>query len=79
MLIIKMATFILVISIIVPANNEQEGIHRMLDSPIECDYPSKEIIVVDDGSSDLTYALASKYVVNTKNCKITIPMSAASE
>jgi cellulose synthase/poly-beta-1,6-N-acetylglucosamine synthase-like glycosyltransferase len=68
----KMLTFIPVISIIVPAYNEQEGIHRTLDSLIECDYPSKEVIVVDDGSSDLTYAIASKYAANTKNCKITV-------
>ena len=50
------------ITIIVPAYNEESGIQRTMDSLIEADYPHKQIIVVDDGSTDQTYAIASTYV-----------------
>ena len=61
-----------VISIIVPAYNEEENIKHALDSIIDSDYPAKEILVVDDGSTDLTYAIASQYMQTSKNCKITV-------
>ena len=51
------------ISIIVPAHNEEKVIERCIESLLEIDYPRKEIIVVDDGSSDRTYWLAKKYSV----------------
>jgi cellulose synthase/poly-beta-1,6-N-acetylglucosamine synthase-like glycosyltransferase len=65
-------TSIPIISIIVPAFNEAENIKRTLDSIIDSDYPAKEIIVVDDGSTDLTYAIASQYMQTSKNCKVTV-------
>jgi biofilm PGA synthesis N-glycosyltransferase PgaC len=68
----RILTSIPTISIIVPAYNEQENIKRTLDSIIESDYPAKEIIVVDDGSTDLTYAIASQYMQTSKRCKITV-------
>jgi len=49
------------VSIIVPAHNEEKVIERCIESLLEVDYPKKEIIVVDDGSSDKTYWLAKKY------------------
>jgi cellulose synthase/poly-beta-1,6-N-acetylglucosamine synthase-like glycosyltransferase len=48
------------VTVIVPAFNEQHIIRLTLDSIIESDYPNKEIIVVDDGSSDQTYAVICK-------------------
>jgi len=51
------------VSIIVPAHNEEKVIERCIESLLEVDYPKKEIIVVDDGSSDRTYWLAKKYSV----------------
>ena len=49
------------VSILVPAYNEQEVISRTLESLMNLKYENKEIIVIDDGSSDLTGAVASWY------------------
>jgi cellulose synthase/poly-beta-1,6-N-acetylglucosamine synthase-like glycosyltransferase len=50
------------VSIIVPAFNEEKVIVRTIETLIEADYPNKEIIIVDDGSKDNTFAIASKYM-----------------
>lgn len=49
------------VSIIIPAHNEEEIIVKSIESALEADCPNKEIIVVDDGSTDRTYQLASLY------------------
>ena len=45
------------VSLIVPAYNEEQGIVQTVLSLQELNYPEKEIIVVDDGSTDGTLAL----------------------
>lgn len=49
------------ISIIIPAHNEEKGIENSIQAALEAVYPHKEIIVVDDGSTDRTYEIAEKY------------------
>jgi poly-beta-1,6 N-acetyl-D-glucosamine synthase len=49
------------VSILVPAFNEENCIADTLDSIIEASYPNKEIIVVDDGSTDNTAKIAMHY------------------
>ena len=49
------------VSIIVPAHNEEEVIEQTIKSLLKQDYPNKEIIVVDDGSTDRTYEIAYKF------------------
>jgi biofilm PGA synthesis N-glycosyltransferase PgaC len=49
------------LSIVVPAYNEGKNLKATLESLIEADYDNKEIIVVDDGSTDNTYYIASEY------------------
>jgi biofilm PGA synthesis N-glycosyltransferase PgaC len=49
------------VSIIVPAYNEEHHIRSILNSLLENDYQNKEVIVVDDGSTDRTYSIASEY------------------
>lgn len=46
------------VSVIVPAHNEEQYIENTLASLLEDTYPNKEIIVVDDGSTDKTYIKA---------------------
>ena len=48
----KTVSFSPPVTIIIPAYNEENGITRTLDSLVEVDYPNKEVIVVDDGSTD---------------------------
>ncbi len=49
------------VTVIVPAFNEEKVIARTLEALIEADYPNKEIIVVDDGSTDRTLTIAMSY------------------
>src|SRR5215831_16900266 len=42
------------VSIIVPARNEERNIRRCVESLLEQSYPNYEVIVVDDGSLDDT-------------------------
>lgn len=49
------------ISIIIPAYNEEVTISSCINSMLNLNYPSYEIIVVDDGSLDNTFINASKF------------------
>jgi cellulose synthase/poly-beta-1,6-N-acetylglucosamine synthase-like glycosyltransferase len=49
------------LSLIIPAHNEEQIIVQSIEAALEADYPDKEIIVVDDGSTDQTLQLASSY------------------
>jgi chlorobactene glucosyltransferase len=42
------------VSVLVPARNEAENIHRCITSLVRQDYPNVEIIVLNDGSTDAT-------------------------
>jgi len=49
------------ISVVIPAYNEEKVISKTIESVLEIDYPKKEIIVVDDGSKDKTLQIAKEY------------------
>lgn len=60
------------VSVIVPAYNGKDWVKICLDSLLDQDYPNKEIILVDDGSTDETLKIAKSYepkvkVVTKKN------------
>jgi poly-beta-1,6 N-acetyl-D-glucosamine synthase len=59
------------VSVVVPAYNEEVLIRRTLASLVECDYPAKEIIVIDDGSKDRTFQIVNDFAAehNTQGCK----------
>jgi len=42
------------VSVLVPAFNHEHFVERFLDSVLEDPYPSKEIVIIDDGSTDGT-------------------------
>ncbi len=50
------------VSILIPARNEEKNIGCCLDSILFQDYPSLEIIVLDDNSTDSTGAILQKYM-----------------
>lgn len=49
------------VSVIVPAYNAERGLRRCLDSVLAQTYPHREIILVNDGSTDGTAAIAEEY------------------
>ena len=56
------------ISILIPAYNSQEWIADTIESATAQTWPKKEIVVVDDGSSDQTLEIARHFA--TKNVKV---------
>lgn len=50
------------VSVIVPAHNEESGIIKTLDSIQASTYRKVEIVVVDDGSTDKTAAIVRRYI-----------------
>ena len=49
------------VSLIIPAYNEEKVIKKTLESMVETKYPRKEIIFVDDGSTDKTLEVAKEF------------------
>ena len=56
------------VSIIIPAYNCQQWISQSIESALAQTWPNKEIIVVDDGSTDNTLSIAKRY--ESKSLKV---------
>ena len=52
------------VTVIIPAYNEEKAIGKTVDSLLKLSYVNKEIIIVDDGSTDGTFEVAKKYAKN---------------
>lgn len=55
------------VSIIIPAYNVENYIHRALNSAIKQTYSSVEVVVIDDGSNDGTWNVIKKYAEKYPN------------
>lgn len=49
------------ISVLIPSYNEEKVLARTLETVIEATYPGKEVIVIDDGSTDRTLQIARRF------------------
>ena len=58
------------VSIIVPAYNEEVNAVRTVNSLLRQDYPNLQVVFVDDGSKDSTYATVSNAFNNTSSVKV---------
>jgi cellulose synthase/poly-beta-1,6-N-acetylglucosamine synthase-like glycosyltransferase len=58
------------VSVVVPAFNEEKVICRTIESLLASDYPKLEIIVVDDGSADDTYLTAMEAFGDVPNVSV---------
>lgn len=60
------------VSILVPARNEEQNIGRCIRSLLAQDYPSFEVLVLDDQSTDGTLAMLNQIADSQPNLKILI-------
>ncbi len=58
------------ISVLIPARNEEETIGTCVSSLLNSDYPRLEIIVLDDNSRDRTYEIVQLLSRNHKNLRV---------
>lgn len=56
------------VSVLIPSYNHQAYITKCLQSIIEDGYPRLEVVLIDDGSKDNTYAIACSWLEEHKNC-----------
>lgn len=61
-----------VVSVVLPARNEQDNIQKCLNSLIRQDYPNYEIVAVNDCSTDATGEILHKVAASTAERKIKI-------
>jgi poly-beta-1,6 N-acetyl-D-glucosamine synthase len=60
------------VTILVPAYNEGILIAESIKSLLELDYPNYEILIIDDGSTDNTYDVASRFEGDYGNAKVRV-------
>lgn len=58
------------ISIILPVYNSEKTIGKVLESVINQTFKNWELLVIDDGSTDYTYAICKKYSCQDKRIKV---------
>ncbi|HET9109653.1 MAG TPA: glycosyltransferase [Ktedonobacterales bacterium] len=58
------------VSIIVPARNEQRHLPTLLPSLLQQDYPAIEVIVVDDASTDATGDIAAEWAARDPRLRV---------
>ena len=61
------------VSIVIPARNEERDIGQTLDAALAQDYPSFEVVVVDDGSTDGTAAEIERRASDARLLPVSCP------
>jgi len=49
------------VTVLIPAFNEEKVLRRTVEAVLESDYPRKEVIIIDDGSTDKTHWIAQGF------------------
>ncbi len=72
----RSANYIPSVSVLIPAWNEEVGIRATIESVLNTNYPHLEIIVINDGSTDNTHDVVTKFVeqYQKKHLKSSIPI-----
>lgn len=60
------------VTVLVPSYNEERVIARSLESLLKQEYPNFEVIVIDDGSSDETFARATELAGDYGTAKVQV-------
>lgn len=55
------------VSVILPAYNHEKYVAKALDSIVQQDYENKELLIINDGSSDNTHEVISNWIDNHKH------------
>jgi len=58
------------VSVLIPARNEEKNIRRILNSIIKQDYPNLEILVLDDSSTDTTSDIVLEFTKKDKRVRL---------
>ncbi len=58
------------VSILIPARNEERNMAKLLTSLAQEDYPNLEILVLDDGSTDATAAICASFAAKDIQFKV---------
>ncbi len=58
------------VSVLIPARNEEKNIVGCVSSLLNSDYPRKEIVVLDDNSTDRTFEVAKKLSTANTNIRV---------
>jgi chlorobactene glucosyltransferase len=58
------------VSVLIPARNEERNISKLLTSLAQEEYPNLEILVLDDGSTDATAAICASFSTKDNRIKV---------
>ncbi len=58
------------ISVIIPVYNMEQHLGETLDSVLSSDYPTFEVVIMDDGSTDSSFKIAQEYALKDKRVKV---------
>jgi hypothetical protein len=67
------------VSLVIPARNEEHNIRRCVESALASSFPNLEVIVVDDHSTDATGAIAAELAASDARVRVITPAALPSD